>query len=113
MSTITVVMLVLAPSSVPWTSTEAAGAATALPEAAVVEKALLPADSRPAVERTLTSSIRPTTRPAALTLPSVPIVIWSSATPSGIVSVGWIRPPAPLTRRRLPSRCRAPSRVSA
>ena len=33
--------------------------------------------------------------------------------PSGTVIAGWTSAPVPVARRRLPSRCRPPSRVSA
>ena len=51
--------------------------------------------------------------PAAVTVPSRSIEIWSSATPLGIVIAGWISAPVEVVRRPSPSMCRSPSRVSA
>ena len=54
----------------------------------MVTKALSPTDSRFCGERTLTSWMRPTLRPAASTVPSVWIAIWDSGVPLGIVMLG-------------------------
>ena len=79
-------MSVLEASSAPCLSSVEAGAATALPERAVVTKALSPTDSRLCGERTLTSSILPMFWPSASTVPSVRIEISESLRrPRGIV----------------------------
>ena len=63
----------------------------------MVRKPLSPAESRPWVERTVTMSSLPTGWLLAVTVPSGPIEIRSSATPSGIVMAGCTSAPVLVT----------------
>ena len=113
-ATIASAMSVFEASSAPCVSTVARGAATAAPEAGGGDEGVV-ADRQQAGLASARSraSRRPMRRPAAVTVPSGPIAISSSAVPVGILIAGWTSEPVLVVRLPAPSMCRLPSRVSA